>query len=285
MDSLPLGDIVEPLSRIEGVVAVALGGSRARGSHRPDSDFDLGLYYDDSAPFSIPDIVAVADRINDSPGPIVTDFYRWGPWVNGGAWLTVRGQRVDFLYRSLDRLAQVIADCLQGKIESDFYQQPPYGFHSYIYLGELSICQPLHDPRGVLAGLKKRVAPYPPALKRAIVNRFLWGCEFDLSQGAALARRGDVYTTIGCFARVASGMVQVLYALNERYFVGDKYAFAEITSFPISPPSLVSTVTHVLGCPGANPDELGATAGRLHALVEQLIALGGELYSRPDFRA
>ena len=28
------------------VVAVALGGSRARGTHRTDSDFDLGVYYD-----------------------------------------------------------------------------------------------------------------------------------------------------------------------------------------------------------------------------------------------
>ncbi|HEY8473810.1 MAG TPA: nucleotidyltransferase domain-containing protein [Natronosporangium sp.] len=27
------------------MVAVALGGSRATGTHRPDSDFDLGLYY------------------------------------------------------------------------------------------------------------------------------------------------------------------------------------------------------------------------------------------------
>ncbi|MGC4867075.1 nucleotidyltransferase domain-containing protein [Micromonospora sp. DT53] len=33
------------LCAVDGVVAVALGGSRARGEHRPDSDWDLGLYY------------------------------------------------------------------------------------------------------------------------------------------------------------------------------------------------------------------------------------------------
>lgn len=33
------------MAGVEGVVAVALGGSRAQGTHRPDSDWDFGLYY------------------------------------------------------------------------------------------------------------------------------------------------------------------------------------------------------------------------------------------------
>lgn len=37
--------IAHRLQQVDGVVAVALGGSRARGTHRPDSDVDLGLYY------------------------------------------------------------------------------------------------------------------------------------------------------------------------------------------------------------------------------------------------
>ena len=135
--------IVGRLSRIDGLVAVALGGSRAQGTYRPDSDVDIGLYYRDSSPFSVQDIVAVAEQISDDPHPVVTDFYRWGPWVNGGAWLVVRGQRVDWLYRSIDALERTIEACLQGQFESDYYQQPPYGFHSYVYLGELSICRAL----------------------------------------------------------------------------------------------------------------------------------------------
>ncbi|MEU9507520.1 nucleotidyltransferase domain-containing protein [Micromonospora sp. NPDC048170] len=38
-------DLADRLCAVGGVVAVALGGSRARGEHRPDSDWDLGLYY------------------------------------------------------------------------------------------------------------------------------------------------------------------------------------------------------------------------------------------------
>jgi Nucleotidyltransferase domain len=37
--------IAERTAQIPGVLAVTLGGSRARGEHRPDSDWDFGLYY------------------------------------------------------------------------------------------------------------------------------------------------------------------------------------------------------------------------------------------------
>jgi predicted nucleotidyltransferase len=33
------------LAEVPGVVAVTLGGSRASGRHRPESDWDFGLYY------------------------------------------------------------------------------------------------------------------------------------------------------------------------------------------------------------------------------------------------
>jgi hypothetical protein len=39
--------IATRLAELPGVLAVSLGGSRARGTHRPDSDWDLAIYYRD----------------------------------------------------------------------------------------------------------------------------------------------------------------------------------------------------------------------------------------------
>ncbi len=38
--------IVDSLKRITGVSALVLGGSRARGTESPNSDIDIGIYYD-----------------------------------------------------------------------------------------------------------------------------------------------------------------------------------------------------------------------------------------------
>ena len=42
--------IADRLGQIDGVVAVVLGGSRARGTASPDSDIDLGIYYQPDQP-------------------------------------------------------------------------------------------------------------------------------------------------------------------------------------------------------------------------------------------
>src|SRR5689334_4375233 len=92
------------LAEVPGVVGVLLGGSRARGEHQPDSDWDLGVYYRGHL-----DLAAL--RALAGPGVDVASPGEWGPWVNGGAWLRVEGVPVDWILRDLDRVEQVWADC------------------------------------------------------------------------------------------------------------------------------------------------------------------------------
>ena len=81
--------VVERAAKIPGVVAVTLGGSRARGIARADSDWDFGLYYRGS-------IDTDAIRALGYPGTVVEPG-DWGRIVNGGAWLRVEDERVDLL--------------------------------------------------------------------------------------------------------------------------------------------------------------------------------------------
>ena len=106
------------LGSIPGVAAVVLGGSHARGRALPGSDIDLGLLYSEFDPFSIQSVRALAAAVNDTSDPVVTGFYEWGPWVNGGAWLTIGGQRVDFIYRNLEHVARVIGAAEAGRATS-----------------------------------------------------------------------------------------------------------------------------------------------------------------------
>ncbi len=141
-----VSSLTERLGAIPGIQAVVLGGSHARGRARPGSDIDLGLLYSEADPFAVESVRELAEAVNDTPGPVVSDFYGWGPWVNGGAWLTVGGQRVDLLYRSLEQIERVIADAEAGRYEVHSLQQPPFGFFSGTYLGEVAVCIPFSTP-------------------------------------------------------------------------------------------------------------------------------------------
>ena len=85
---------------------------------------------------------------------MVTDSYGWGRWANGGAWLTIGGQRVDFVYRNLEQMERVIAEAEAGRYELDYAQQPPFVFFSAAYLGEIAVCIALFAPEARLDVLK-----------------------------------------------------------------------------------------------------------------------------------
>jgi predicted nucleotidyltransferase len=275
--------LAQRLGAIRGVQAVVLGGSHARGRAQPGSDIDLGLLYSEAAPFTIQSVRELAEEVNDTAGPVVTNFYEWGPWVNGGAWLTIGGQRVDFIYRSLEHLERVIAEAEAGRYELHYLQQPPFGFFSGTYLGEIAVCIPLFDPEARLDVLKRRVAAYPEALRQAVVQDYLFMAEFSLTAFAPkFAARSDAYGTAACLTRAVNELVLALFALNHKYPINDKTALAELAEFERAPREFGPRVQKTLGHLGASAAELVTAVESVAQLLRETIELADGLY-QPRF--
>jgi len=275
--------LAKRLGAIHGIRAVVLGGSHARGRARPGSDIDLGVLYSEADPFSIQSIRELAEDVNDTAGPVVTGFYEWGPWVNGGAWLTVVGQRVDFVYRNLEHLERVIADSEAGRYELHYAQQPPFGFFSATYLGEIATCIPLFDPEVRMELLKRRVANYPEALRRAVVQDYLWMAELGLTAFAGkFAKRSDSYGTAACLTCAVNQLILALFALNRRYPMNDKTALEEIAEFERAPQEFGPRVQNTLARLGLSAEELGKAVESIRQLHRETIVLTDGLY-QPRF--
>jgi len=272
-----LMEMVHLLQDISEMTAIVVGGSYARGMANDLSDLDLGLYYRPDSPFSISEVRRVAEQFAVTP-PVVTDFYGWGPWVNGGAWINTEAGKVDFLYRNLDQVEHVIDDAHRGVTQHDYDQQPPFGFRSVIYLAETKCCVPLYDPHRLIEKLKSRVARYPKALKEAIVQNSLWGAEFSFYFGERFAADADVYAAAGCMTRIAHYLTQALFALNEEYYISDKDAMRQIGQFALRPSEFdirqAATLAHI----GQTSDELRQSLAAIKQLWRETIDLAGDLY-------
>lgn len=277
-----LHQLVDELRQVPGMAAIVLGGSYASGTQHAASDLDVGLYYFENAPFAIPAIQQIAERVAGTGGATVTDFYAWGAWVNGGAWIHAPQGKVDFLYRNLDQIQRTFTEAQQGIAHHDYDQQPTHGFYSVIYLAETQICLPLYDPAGLIARLKGQVEPYPTLLKQKIVADSLWGAEFTLLHARAFAGQGDIYNTVGCLTRTTGNLTQALFALNERYFMRDKKVMTTIATFPRLPAGYGEHIQEILACPGNTAPALTETVNRLHQCWQQVVALAGTLY-QPKF--
>ncbi len=265
--------VASRLAQIDGVIAVVLGGSRARGAASPNSDTDLGIYYDGNQPPSLDTLRALAKELDDRhTDELVTDFGGWGFWINGGAWLDIDGQRVDWLYRETSHVEHQIRLCEHGNVHCHYQPGHPHGFYDHIYMGEVFYCQPLYESNDWLQRMKARTIPYPPLLKKAMIQA-LWEAGFSLENARKPAHRNDTVQVVGYLYRAAAVMVQTLFALNERYCINEKGAAAQIETFPIHPERFYERITSPLVQTGHSPGELTQSVAAMESLLADVQAL------------
>jgi Nucleotidyltransferase domain len=269
-----INDIVERVKQVDGVSAIVLGGSRAIGTHTEKSDIDLCFYYYHEHLLDLKTLDKVAAEFDDSHqlGKI-TPINGWGPWINGGGWLTVNSQSVDFLYRDLNKVETVIQACHNGHV--DIFYQPghPHGFVSSIYMAEVALCKILWEADDRLSALKLLTSPYPPALKKAIIEKFNWEINFALDTANKSIERTDIAYAAGCCFRAVMCMLQVLFALNEQYWLNEKGAVALAGTFQIAPKRLQARIEEMFGLLAADRESISAAISVLEGLQRDTTAL------------
>lgn len=247
-----LQELMRRLASVEGLQALVLGGSRARGTAGPHSDYDLGLYYSPQTPLDVAQIRTAVEPLLDNPqDTLITEPDAWGRWINGGAWLRVSGKKVDLLYRDLSRVREVIELCCAGEVSMHYQPGHPHGFCSAIWMGEVALCAPLIDSSSALAELKRVTAPYPQKLQEALVRRFHWEVLFSLENAEVAVARGDTTHISGCVYRALCCVAQVIFAINGRYLINEKGALEEAEKLALSIPLINRTANQIWAAIGA----------------------------------
>ena len=256
------------LSKVSGVKAVVLGGSRARGDARSSSDYDIGLYYEPREPLNVTSLERVVATLDDAgPSASVTAIGGWGPWINGGGWLTVGGTRVDILYRDLDRVRTVIRECREGLVQRHYQPGHPHAFVSSIYMGEVAHCRDLFDPTGIMRSLRADTSPYPAPLRAGLIQVFLWEARFALDNASHGRASNDVVYSVGCCFRAVACLCQVLFAVNGEYLLNEKGAVAATEGLRLRPANFATRCTSALREVGNGNTASGAY--QLGALVQE----------------
>jgi hypothetical protein len=146
------------------------------------------------------------------PGPVFAPG-DWGRIVNGGAWLTVDGTKVDLIYRDLDEVTRWTGAAGRGEFE--IHREVGYvaGIPTYVLAAELALGR-------VLAGDLPRPA-FPPKLRQTAPA--IW---FRLAAGAL--RFADVHAQrhdrVACLANLGRA---VLAAANGRLAAEGEWSLNE----------------------------------------------------------
>lgn len=239
-----IAGLVDALAAMRGVVAVALGGSRADGTGDPGSDWDLGVYYRGDV-----DLTALARRgVVHPPGA-------WGRIMNGGAWLRVGADRVDVLLRDLDVVEHWRRRADDGEFEVDALLGYVAGAPTYMLAAEVASCRVL---RGALPAIT-----YPPALAAGAPPRWRFCRSFSLAYARVHAQRGNV---VGALGQAAKAVLEEAHAVvsergvwvcNEKRLV-DAAGLGEAQALFARPPA---DARALVAWVGDVADRLGASKG------------------------
>ena len=210
-----LAEVIRACRLVPNAEAVGLGGSRARGDNRPDSDWDVSVYYRGDID------VSVFEQLGWS-GHVFRPF-EWGQVMYGGAVFDLDGRHFDIHYRNLDVVEHWTREAERGRFEVHILGFHLAGIPTYMLTGEIATNRALW---GELPAIE-----YPDALQREAPRRWLERAANELGYARHWAMTQNPVSCAGALARVVLQCAHArlahrrVWALNEKRMV----QWAELT--------------------------------------------------------
>jgi hypothetical protein len=233
--------------------AISVGGSHGKDTWDGESDIDLRLFTDQKLPW--------LDTEPERWTEYLAALKRWGD----------KGVIIDGVWcRTVGEIDSLLDSWIDGESKTLDYIWTIWGYH---VLPDIYHQATIEDPYQIIAGWKQRLSSYPPKLKKAILAKNVeslryWRGDYHYAHKVS---RGDCVFLAGMSAKLVHEVIQILFALNETYFVGDGSNLKFIEKFAIKPPEFAAKVEQIL-YPAA-PDAYERQYKVLCGLIDEIVAL------------
>lgn len=232
-----------------GRCAIALAGAHAKGVADPSSDIDLYLFADGAKPY--PERKAIITAAADAgTTPWIDESFDATPW-GGSMDFTYQGTPVEVTARTIEKMDAGVKDCLDGVFSIIPATWTSNGYYTYIYLCEASFIKPVYDPDGAIKQYNEQARVYPRKLKEAIIREFMGRADTWLENFhyESAIRRADLMFIAPILVHTVMDFVQVIFAVNETYFTGDKKLEKALSTLSYCPSALLQNVEFLLSAP------------------------------------
>jgi hypothetical protein len=211
-------------AQMDGVVAIAQGGSSARGSAGLDEASDLDLYTFVNVPLEL----SVREALMHALGVVERKEFVVDYWGASDQWVDEKsGRHVDLMYFEAAWMRDEIEGVLdRGRVRLGY---------TTAFCYTMAHAKALFDPQGWLEEIQRKCRePFPDQLRRGIVavnHRAARGIlsSYEAQIRKAVARHDEVSINHRVAALVAS-YFDIIFAVNRQFHPGEKrlIALAEV---------------------------------------------------------
>ncbi len=242
-----INDIVNMLKTVAiGRCSIALAGAHAKGVADDDSDIDIYLFVDDTKPYQ--ERLDIVKTFADFDKPIyISKQYDDTPW-GGNMDFHYQGIPVEVVVRTFANVEKRINECFEGYFEIIPATWTSNGYYTFIFLSEISFIVPVYETDNFIGYYKDKLQEYPSLLKKTIIKRFYFRANtwLDNFHYKSAVKRKDVLFTSPIVMHTILDMIQIIYALNEKYFTGDKKLYDSLKQLKYCPIELIDNLQFLL---------------------------------------
>ncbi|MDP9313030.1 MAG: DUF4037 domain-containing protein [Chloroflexota bacterium] len=235
----------------DGRYAVSIGGSRARKTSDELSDIDFRLFCDS--------LVQEPDQGARFEEQLEASIQRWSRQgiIIDGCWI-----------RKIEDIDAQLNQWRAGVIAPQELIWSVWGYHLLSDIYQQTV---VDDPFGVIGRWKEQLRQYPPMLKQALLQKHLESIRYwrnDYHYRNKVQRKDSVFLA-GLTSKLVHDLIQILFALNETYYVGDGYNLVVVGQFRHVPHDFAAKVEAVL-YPGQATDVFEKQRSALLQLVDDV---------------
>jgi hypothetical protein len=245
--------IIRPMA--VGRYAISIGGSHGKRVFDERSDVDFRLFCDEIA-----------------GGPRIWESDQWKILLDAVTRWRAAGIEVDYCWvRTVDEINKELDAWLDGDIHERPVVWTLWGYHMLTDINNQMI---IEDPDNLIGAWQARLAHYPEKLKKALLQKHsesLRYWRFDYHYHNKVVRHDPVFLA-SMAAHLVHDMMQVLFALNEFYYVGDGNNLKFVARFAIKPVDMAARVEKIL-YPGTGADCFDQQYQLLCALIDDILQL------------
>jgi len=242
----------------KGRYAVSIGGSHGKGIFDGRSDIDFRLFCDEIVGGS--------------------EFWKTQEWKSFSQIIEnsrAQGIEIDYCWiRTVSEIETQLEAWLSGKIQPVDLVWTVWGYHLLTDLANQMI---IDDPDGLIAGWQARLTPYPRALQQAMIRKHMeslnyWRTDYHYRNKVD---RGDVVFLAGLSARLVHDSMQVLFAINQTFYVGDGNNLRYVEKFAIRPKDFTERINAIL-YPAQTTNMLTTQYKTILDLIDELALLAAQ---------
>lgn len=217
-----------------GRVAIGIAGSVGKGRIDKYSDIDFRLYFDKWVDGD------KLKKLNKAIVDAIAEYAKEEVKVDG------------YFPREIAYINKTVDEWQSGKGVTPSLIWTIWGYHPMTDLINQYI---VYDSDGLIKGWQDKLEKYTDELKFAVIDKhmlsaFYWRDDYHYFNKV---QRGDVVYAVGIASKVVHNLIQVLFAVNEVYYVGDGKNVEYLRDFKLIPKGFIDKIQKVL-LPGDDYD-------------------------------